>query len=365
MKMDFFKLKKLDRYIIKKFLGTYVFMLLLIISIIVVFDINERLDRFINNQAPLNEIIFDYYINFIPFFAHLLSPLFVFLAVIFFTSKMANDSEVIAILSNGISFKRLMKPYMIAAFIIASFWFVMGSYVIPPANAQRIEFELTYFNPGRRVTIDRDIQFRIGPGTIVYFGNFNLATNVGNSFAMDQFDGLELVSRLTARSIVYDTLFYWTINDYQIRRFDGLIETIETGTSMDTVLNIVPNDFIIAYTSHETMTSPQLRRHIANRQERGLGNVQAFQIEYHNRIAGAFSAFILTLIGASLSTRKVKGGMGVNIGLGLALSMTYILFMTISTSFAVQGGTNPMIAAWIPNFVFAGIAWFIARRAPS
>ena len=363
--MKFFKLKKIDRYIIKKFLGTYIFMLLLIISIIVVFDINERIDRFISNNAPLNEIIFNYYLNFIPYFAHLLSPLFVFLAVIFFTSKMANNSEVIAILSNGISFKRLMKPYMIGAFIIASFWFVMGSYVIPRANAQRIEFELTYFNPHRRVTVDRDIQFRIGPGTIVYFGNFNLGNNEGRHFAMDQFEGLELVSRLTAQRISYDTLFYWTIHDAQIRRFDGLVETIETRTRIDTTLNIVPNDFIIAYTGHETMTSPQLRRHISNRRERGLGQTQAFEIEYHNRIAGAFSAFILTLIGAALSARKVKGGMGMNIGLGLALSMTYILSMTISTSFAVQGNTNPMIAAWIPNIIFAFVAWMLAKRAPS
>jgi len=363
--LKFFKLKKIDRYIIKKFLGTYVFMLLLIISIIVVFDINERLDRFISNNAPLNEIIFNYYLNFIPYFAHLLSPLFVFLAVIFFTSKMANDSEVIAILSNGINFKRLMKPYMIGAFIIATFWFTMGTLVIPRANEQRIEFELTYFNPGRRVIVDRNIQFRIGPTTIVYFGNFNLENNVGNNFAMDEFDGLSLVSRLTANRITYDSLFNWTIHDVQIRRFDGMIETIETRARIDTTLNIVPNDFIAAYTGHETMTSPQLRRHISNRRERGLGQTQAFEIEYHNRIAGAFSAFILTLIGAALSARKVKGGMGVNIGLGLALSMTYILFMTISTSFAVQGGAKPMLAAWIPNIIFAFVAWILAKRAPS
>jgi lipopolysaccharide export system permease protein len=340
-------------------------MLMLIISIVVVFDINERLDRFISNQAPLGAIIFDYYLNFIPFFANLLSPLFVFLAVIFFTSKMANNSEVIAMLSNGISFRRLMKPYMITAFVIAAFSFVLGSYVIPPANATRNEFELTFFNPHRRVTTDRDIQFRVGPGTIVYFGSFDLTRSIGYNFSMDQFDGLELVSRLTARSIVYDTLFYWTINDYQIRRFDGLRESITSGTSIDTVLNVVPNDFIVAQNTHQTMTSPQLRRHVASQRERGIGNIQPFLIEYHSRFALVFSAFILTLMGAALSARKVKSGMGMNIGLGLALSMTYILFMTISSSFAVQGGMNPMLAAWIPNFIFIGIAFFLALRAPS
>ena len=363
--MNFFKLKKLDRYIIKKFLGTYVFMLALIISIVVVFDINERLDRFISNQAPLREIIFDYYFNFIPFFANLLSPLFVFLAVIFFTSKMANNSEVIAMLASGIGFKRLVKPYMISAFVIASFSFVLGSYVIPPANATRIEFELTYFNPHRRVVSDRNIQFRVGPNTIVFFGNFNLNTNTGYNFSMDEFDGLELVSRLTAQSIVYNQGYSWTIRDYQIRNFDGLVETITRGSTIDTTFMITPQDFIAARNTHETMTSPQLRRHIANQRARGMGNIQPFLIEYHNRFAMVFSAFILTIIGVSLSARKVKGGMGVNIFLGITLSFAYILFMTMSSAFAVQGGMNPMIAAWIPNVIFIGIAWFLYLRAPS
>ena len=363
--MNFFKLKKLDRYIIKKFLGTYVFMLTLIISIAVVFDINERLDRFISNQVPLREIIFDYYFTFIPFFSNLFSPLFVFLAVIFFTSKMANNSEVIAMLASGIGFKRMMKPYMISAFVIASFSFVFGSYIIPPANATRIEFELTYFNPGRRVTFDRNIQFRVGPSTIVFFGNFNLNNNTGSNFSMDEFDGLQLVSRLTAQSIVYNSDFSWTIRDYQIRTFDGLEETITRGYVIDTTFMITPQDFIAMRNNHLTMTSPEIRRHVASQRERGMGNIQPFLIEYHNRFAMVFSAFILTLIGASLSARKVKGGMGVNIGLGIALSVTYILFMTMSSAFAVQGGMNPMIAAWIPNMIFAGIAWFLYRRAPS
>ena len=363
--MNFLKLKKLDWYIIKKFLGTYVFMIVLIMSIAVVFDINERLDRFISNQVPLREIVFDYYFAFIPFFANMFSPLFVFLAVIFFTSKMANNSEVIAVLSSGIGFKRMMKPYMISAFVIASFAFVFGNYIIPPANATRIEFELTYFNPTRRVTFDRNIQFRVGPNTIVFFGNFNLNTNTGYNFSMDQFDGQELVSRLTAQSIVYNTGHSWTIRDYQIRNFDGLVETITRGSVIDTTFLITPQDFIAMRNTHQTMTSPQLRRHVASQRERGMGNIQPFLIEYHSRLAMVFSAFILTIIGASLSARKVKGGMGVNIGIGITLSVAYILFMTMSSAFAVQGGMDPMIASWIPNIIFIGIAWFLYRRAPS
>ena len=364
-KSDLLRLKRLDRYIIKKFLGTYVFMIALILSIAVVFDINEKIDKFMTNNATLQGIIFDYYLNFVPYYANLFSPLFVFLAVIFFTSKMAGNSEIIAILSNGIGFKRMMKPYMVSASVIALFSFIFGSYLIPPANATRIEFEVTYVNPRNKVTGDRDIQFRVGPQTIVYFGNFDMTSNTGYNFSMDHFDSLQLTSRLTAQSIRYDSAYHWTINNYQIRRFEGLKEIITKGTSIDTTLQIVPNDFIIATTDQQMMTSPQLRRHIRSQKERGLGNIQAFQIEHHSRIASVFSAFILTIIGAAISAKKVKGGMGLNIGIGLALSMAYILFMTVSSTFAVKGGMSPFIAAWIPNIIFAGIALYLYKRAPN
>lgn len=363
--MNFFSLKRLDIYIIKKFLGTYIFMIVLIISIAVVFDINEKIDKFMNNNAPLSAIIFDYYLNFIPYYTNLFSPLFVFLAVIFFTSKLANNSEIIAIMSNGIGFKRFMKPYMISASVIAIFTFVFGSYIIPPANESRINFESTYVDPRKKKVGDRDIQFKVAPGTIVYFGNFDINRNTGYNFSIDHFDSLQLVSRLTARSIQYDSVYQWTIKDYQIRNFNGLEETITQGTSIDTTIQIVPNDFIIAKTDQQIMTSPQLRQYIRSQKERGMGNIQSFQIEYHNRFASVFSAFILTIIGASISARKVKGGMGLNIGIGLLLSMAYILFMTVSSSFAVNGVMSPMLAAWVPNIFFIGIAFYLYKRAPN
>lgn len=358
-------IRRLDWYIIKKFLGTYVFMILLIISIAVVFDINEKIDKFMTNNATFEGIVFDYYLNFIPYYTNLFSPLFVFLAVIYFTSKMSNNSEIIAILSTGISFRRFLKPYMISAFIIAVFTFIFGGYIIPQANATRIEFEHTFVDPRKKKTGDRDIQFKVGPGTIVYFGNFDLASNTGYNFSMDHFDSLNLNSRLTAQSIKYDSAYNWTIRNYQIREFDGLVETITTGSSIDTVLQIVPNDFIIASSDQQMMTSPDLRNYISSQKERGMGNIQPFQIEYHSRIAMVFSAFILTIIGASISARKVKGGMGLNIGIGLALSMAYILFMTVSSTFAIKGGMSPLIAAWIPNIFFSGIAFYLYKRAPN
>lgn len=361
----FQKLFKLDIYIIKKFLGTYIFMIILIISIAVVFDINEKIDKFMTNNAPLNEIIFNYYLNFIPYYANLFSPLFIFLAVIFFTSKMANNSEIIAILSNGVSFRRLLKPYMISALILAIFTFIFGGYIIPPANKSRIDFEQKYVDPRKRKTGDQDIQFMIAPGTIAYFGNFDINSNTGYNFSIDHFDSLQLASRLTAKSIRYDSAFQWTIQNYQIRNFDGLTEKISTGTSIDSTLKIVPNDFIIAKSDQQLMTSPRLRQYISSQKSRGMGNIQPFQIEYHSRIASALSAFILTIIGAALSARKVKGGMGLNIGIGLGLSMAYILFMTISSSFAVSGVMSPLVAAWIPNLIFSGIAIFLYRKAPN
>src|SRR5690554_1247116 len=362
---DLLNLKRLDWYIIKKFLGTFVFMIALIISIAVVFDINEKIDKFMTHNASLEGIIFDYYLNFIPYYTNLFSPLFVFLAVIFFTSKMANNSEIIAILSNGISFKRLLKPYMISAFVIAMFTFVFGSFIIPPANSTRIEFEQTYVDPRKKKTGHRDIQYKVEQGTIVYFDNFDLASNTGYNFSMDHFNDLELDSRLTAQTIRYDSAYKWTIRNYQIREFDGIHEKITTGTSIDTTLYIVPNDFIIASSDQQMMTSPQLRSYIKSQKERGMGNIQPFQIEYHSRIAMVFSAFILTIIGASISARKVKGGMGLNIGIGLALSMAYILFMTVSSTFAVKGNMSPFVAAWIPNIIFSGIAFFIYKKAPN
>ncbi len=361
---NIFKLTILDRYIIKKFLGTFVFSIALIISISVVFDINEKIDKFITNNASLHEIVFDYYLNFIPYYANLFSPLFVFIAVIFFTSKLASNSEIIAILSNGISFKRLLKPYMISATIIAIVTFIFGSFIIPPSNVKRVQFEDTYV---RKKSVDyaSKIQLQAAPGVIAYFGSYDNSTKTGYSFSLDKFNNNHLESRLTANKIEYDSAYHWTIKNYQIRDFQGLEETITSGTSIDTTLYITPRDFLISETDHQLMTTPNLSKYIKSQRQRGIGNIQAFEIEYHSRFASIMSAFILTIIGAALSARKVKGGMGLNIGIGLALSMGYILFMTISATFAVSGLVSPIIAAWIPNVVFSIIALFIYTKAPN
>lgn len=359
----------LDKYIIKKFLGTYVFSIILIISISVVFDFNERLDKFIQNKAPAKAIIFDYYVNFVPFYANMFSALFVFIAVIFFTSKLANNSEIIAMLSNGMSFKRLMRPYMISATIIALVSFVLSAFVIPPANVKRIDFQNKYIKD-KSVKYASSIQMQISPGVIAYINSFDNITKEGQNMALDRFEDKQLKSRLIATRIKYDSAYQWTLFDYSIRDFKEMREYITVGDKLDTTLNITPSDFMVAVNDYEQLNSTELRHYINRQKERGLlsvGNVSItqFEIEYHKRIASIFSAFILTIIGASLSARKVKGGMGLNIGIGLGLSVSYILFQTISSSFAVSGAMPPMLAVWVPNILYSFIAAYLYTKAPN
>jgi lipopolysaccharide export system permease protein len=327
------------------------------------FDFNEKLDKFIRNDAPTKAILWDYYLNFIPYFINLFSPLFVFIAVIFFTSRLADNSEIIAMLSSGVSFKRLMRPYMISAILISIMTFLLNSYVIPPANVTRIEFENTYVRD-RRVSYSGNIQLEVEPELIAYFDRFDANTNTGSRFSLEKFEGKQLKSRMTAQQIVWDSAYHWTVKDYMIRDFVGMKEEITLGQTIDTTLTIIPSDFMISIYDCEQMTTPALKKYIDRQKKRGIGNIQMFEIEYHRRFMISFAAFILTIIGASLSSRKMKGGLGLHIGLGLLLSFSYILFMQVTSSFAVSGLVSPFIAIWIPNIVYAVIAIILYGRAP-
>ena len=357
--------RKLDRYIIVKFLGTYFFAIALIISIAVVFDINENIDKFINNNAPIKAIIFDYYMNFIPYFSNLFSPLFVFIAVIFFTSKMAENSEIIAMMSTGMSFKRLMRPYMISAAINAALTYGLGAYVIPEGNVTRLDFEDKYRKKKKQDFV-RNVQLEVDSGVIAYLGRYDGKNNTAYSFSLDKFIDKKLVSHLTAKRAVYDTdsVHKWELKDYMIREMDGMREKITTGKQLDTIIKMQPQDFLIMKGQQQTMTSPQLKEYIANQKRRGFANIKEFEIEYHQRIAMSFAAFILTAIGLSLSSKKVKGGMGLNLGIGLALSFSYILFQTVSATFTVNGNTPPIVSVWIPNILYTIIAIYLYRKAP-
>lgn len=353
-------LKILDWYIIRKFLGTYFFAIVLILAITIMFDINEKLDAFM--KAPLKATIFDYFLNFLPYFANQFSPLFTFIAVIFFTSKLADNSEIIAILSSGVSFHRLLRPYMISATVIAILTYVLSAYVIPPANIKRLDYQNTYVK-NKRVDYGSNIMLQVDKGEIAYMSRYDNTTKTGIKFSLEKFDGKQLVSRLTAQTIKWDTMYQWRVQNYMIRDFKDNREYITTGYSLDTIIPFEPRDFLISKNDHETLTTPQLREYIRRQKERGVANIKSFEIENERRYAMCAAAFILTVIGMSLSSRKVKGGMGINIGIGLVLSFSYILFMTVTSTFAVSGLTSPMVAMWIPNFLYILIAIYLYRKA--
>ena len=359
-------LNRLDWYIIKKFLGTYFFSIALIIAIAVIFDFNEKIDKL--KEATAAEIAFDYYLNFIPYFANLFSPLFVFIAVIYFTSKLAENSEIIAMFSTGMSFKRLMIPYLLSAALIACLTLSLGSAIIPKANAKRIAFETHYMNRKPRANGTSSIQLEVDEGVIAYMDRFEVYNNMGYRFSLDKFEGKKLISHMTARTIYYDTLnterYHWIARNYMIRDLSGEMETISQGAELDTVIHFEPADFLITYGQEETMTSPQLKEYIQRQKNRGFGNIREFEIEYHKRYAMSFASFILTVMGVSLSSRKRKGGMGLYLGIGLGLSFGYILFQTVSSTFAVSGVTSAFWAEWLPNIVFLIIAVILYLKAP-
>ena len=364
----FHYLKRLDRYIISKFIGTYIYSIILIISISIVFDINENLAKFTTNQAPLKAIVLDYYANFVPYFSNLFSPLFVFIAVIFFTSKLAGNSEIIAMLASGTSFKRLMRPYMISAAIIALLNLYLGAMVIPKGNVVRQNFEARYKSK-KKVTSATNVQLQVGKGIIAYMQQYDDVSRTGYGFSLDKFENKKLVSHMTASTIRYDSIsdsrYHWTLNNYKIRTLKGLREEITTGATLDTLIMMEPMDLVFSKGQQETFTSPELLQYISKQQERGSQNVVQYEVEFHKRIAMSFASFILTIIGASLSSRKRKGGMGLYLGIGLALSFAYILLQTISSTFAINAGLPAMLAAWIPNILYVFIAYYCYRQAPN
>ena len=354
------RFKILDWYILKKFLGTYFMATLLFLAVIAMFDITEKLDAFLT--APIKETVVDYFASFLPYFAIQLSPLFVFIAVIFFTTKMADNSEIIAMLASGVSYTRLLRPYLIGAAFIAILTFLLSNYVIPPTNVNRLNFTNKYVK-NKEVTSRSNIQLQVSPGVIAFMGRYEKSNNTGYSFSLDKYNSLTLVSRLSARTARYDTLktYHWTLSDYQIHEFNGDGEKITKGSNLDTIITIEPRDFLISANDQETLTTPELTEYIKHQKTRGIGNLQAFEIEKEKRIASTLAAFILTLIGMSLSSRKVKGGMGINIGVGLVLSFSYILFSTITSTLAINDYTTAFVAMEIPNIIYLtiGILLFV------
>jgi lipopolysaccharide export system permease protein len=361
----FLKPKLIDSYIIKKFLGTFFFCLLLILTIAVVFDFAEKIDNFMEKQAPVKAIILDYYLNFIPYFAMLFAPLFVFISVIFFTSKMAVSTEIIAILNSGMSFRRMMWPYFLSAFIIATFTFVLTNFVIPKSNLIRMDFEDKYYHSStKRITIENTHR-QVFKNVLVYMGTFNPLSQRGQNFTIEKIDSGKLISKLSAASVKYDTALHkWSALNYYIREIKGNNQVITKGKQIDTTLNINPEDFSRDPSYVGTMTSHELDNYIKLLRLQGSDELKLFLIEKYRRFANPFAVFILTLIGVTLSSRKIRGGIGMNVGIGLGLSFSYILFLQFASQFCLKGNLGPMLAMWIPNIIYSVIGLVLYKLAP-
>ena len=360
------KIKIIDRYIIRKFLGTFFFCLVLIITIAVVFDFAEKIDNFMEKAAPVRAIIFDYYLNFIPYFATLFAPLFVFISVIFFTSKMATNTEIIAILNSGMSFKRMMLPYFLSALVIAFFIFLLTNFVIPHANLIRMDFEDKYYRPSSRRIPVMNVHRQVFKNVNVYMESFNPISQTGRNFTIEKFDDTgRLESKLTSAIVRWDTTTQkWTLINYYIRDIRDKEEIITRGTQIDTTLIIRPGDFSRDPGFVGTMTFYELNDYINLLELQGSDELKLFLIEKYRRFASPFAVFILTLIGVSLSSRKVRGGIGMNIGIGLGLSFSYILFQQFASQFSLKGNLEPMLAMWIPNMLYLVIALVLYKIAP-
>ncbi len=356
---------KIDKYIIKKFLGTFFYSIALLAGVIIVFDLSEKIQDLLENHAPISEIIFDYYFNFIPYFINLFSYLFVFISVIYFTSKMATNTEIIAILSSGVSFRRLLRPYFIAAFLLAVLSFVLANFVIPHTNIKMRDFEQKYIS---NLNLDRghNIHFQLSKNNFVYVERYDPKTYTARRFSMEKFDDSgTLLYKLNSREAVYDTIkTTWEIKDYYIREIDGFKEKFSKGTSLDTTINLYPKDLVLKKEDFKVMDFFEINQFIKDQQMKGAGNVVEYQVEQQKRLAFPFAALILTVIGVSLSSRKIRGGMGMHLGLGIGLTFLYILFMQFATVFSVYGGLSPFFAAWIPNIVFSVIALVLLKQAP-
>ncbi|MDX9811225.1 MAG: LptF/LptG family permease [Bacteroidales bacterium] len=356
----------IDVYIIRKFLGTFVFSLVLILTIAVVFDFAEKIDNFMEREAPVKAIIFDYYFNFIPYFATLFAPLFVFISVIFFTSKMAVNTEIIAILNSGTSFRRMLLPYFISALVIAVFTFVLTNFVIPQANLKRMDFEDKYYRSANRRIPVMNIHRQVARNVLVFMESFNPVSQTGRNFTIEKFsDSGRLESKLSAPVVRWDsTIGKWSVLNFNVREINGMEEILTKGDKIDTTLTITPTDFSRDPGFVGTMTYRELNDYIDLLELQGSDELKLFLIEKHRRISNPFAVFILTLIGVSLSSKKVRGGIGMNIGIGLGLSFSYILFMQFASQFSLKGNLGPMLAMWIPNMLYAVIALILYRLAP-
>ena len=357
-------MKLIDQYILKKLLTTYVFVVLILVSVICVIDFTEKNDDFLKHKLSASTILTEYYINLFPYWASLLSPITVFIATVFVTAKMASHTEMIAILSSGVSFRRLMLPYVVGSALIGSVNFGLVSYVIPNANKVRVAFERKYVKSPFYYD-ERNIHIKVAPNTYVYMESYTNVGKAGYRFTMEDIRGTTLLRKLESERITWDSIKgKWQIGNYKLRTFNGTKETISYGPPTDTLLNLRPKDFDSNYMLYETFTLPELGAFIKELQNRGADGVATYQIEKYVRFTSPFAIIILCLIGVIVSARKSRGGVGFQIAFGFILAFIYIIFFIMTKTIAEVGGLEPVVGVWIPNVLFAAVGILLYKTVP-
>lgn len=357
-------IKIIDWYIIKKYLGTFAFTLGIFILVFIIFDISEKLDDFLRHEAPLSKIVFQYYAGSLPFYLNMLSPLINFLAVIFFTAKMADQTEIVPILSGGVTFKRFLKPYFLASCFIFAISLIFNLFIIPETNQMMVDFENVYINPKKDNT-KMFTHMQLDKNTYVYIENFDNNNKVGYRFSLEKFNGDELKEKLIADRITWDSVKrHWSIENFSVRKIDGLKETMTSGVKKDTVLDMRPTDFEIYDNIYRAMNMQELNERIRKEKTRGAGVMTDLLLEKYKRYVYPLATFVLTLMGVSLSSRKVRGGIGLPLGIGILFSFLYIVSMQFATMFSLKGGLPPLIAVFIPNIIFGALGVYLLVKAP-
>jgi lipopolysaccharide export system permease protein len=356
-------IKKLDWYIIKKFLLTFVVTLSLFIIIIIVFDVSEKLDDFLKKEAPVSEILLNYYLNYVPFFLNLFSPVFIFISVIFFTSKLASRSEIVATLSAGVSYNRFLRPYLMTAFLLAIVSFVLNAYVIPHSDKIRLKFENKYIR-NTKEDYTNNVHSQILPNTYFYMEYFGYGDSMGGGVSLEVYDKLKLKSKLYAKRISFNRkLQKWHLEDYLIRDYqkDGS-QTITRGRFMDTLIPFNPSDFFRHNDDVQSLDIFELNDFIEKERMKGTENLNYYITDKYRRYSSPFSTFILTVIGVCVSSKKSRGGVGLNLGIGIFLSFIYLFVIQYFHTYGNTGRILPIIAVWIPNLIFAGVAYYLYRK---
>lgn len=357
-------MKILDRYIISKYLGTFFFIMAIIMSISIVFDVSEKIDSFLRTDPGAYEILVNYYFNFVIYYSNIFSSLLIFISVIIFTSKLAQNSEVISILSSGISFNRFLRPYFIATTILVVFSIVSNHIGVPYSNKIRLNFEDTFIHSPyhiQKTNLHREVE----PGEIVYFERFTALNKVGYNFSIENWDGDVLKSKLMADRIIRndDSTGHWTLQNYFIRTIDGTNEVIKSGDKLDTVFNFDLKDFGQNLDLAQAMDSFELNAYIDKQRSRGADDLARYQLELHQRTSLPVAAYVLMLMGVSIASRKVRGGMGLQIVIGVIMAFVYLLFLRMFSVSAMNAGLHPLIAVWIPNILFGFISLYFYRTA--